>query len=248
MQTEESRNITRANTAGAVLRAWIAAAMRYEGAPASAARLAILIPSMPEPHHVSQQLYELKKAGFVEKAGQLSDRSRKPVWRLTDDAEMDWIDDLESMLREIAEAARGRSTDELYSDRVAVRREMTALMQDRGLRTKSEILAGCPSAKSEHEVSQILHDLVREGIVVAEGESRKRLYWLPASNQGELEFASPESEEFTLERAEGKLRLVFQRGQVAKRKTQFRNGIQLQYDPSGYLLDITIHLKEIAHV
>ncbi|MGK9451079.1 hypothetical protein ACSSZE_07410 [Acidithiobacillus caldus] len=226
---------------GKEIRRWICAALLFEGGPATVVRLAQLIPGHPEPHHVSQQVYELKKAGLVEKIG--VGAGGKPTWRLQD--RFVSTNEITEMIPQIERAAREKVA--LYSDRDAVRTEILECLREpappagqKPVLSKQEILSRCRSAVSEHEVSQILAELVADGRLIAEGSGAKRRYW--AAKNMQLSLCSliqiPEVPIFQDEKT---IRARFAEGKAARRRSAIGGAVTATFDRRGNCLELVIN-------
>lgn len=231
---------------GMEIRPWICAALMYEGGPATVERLSRIIPKHPEPHYVSQQVYELKKQGMVEKIGVGS--NGKPNWRLT--KKFLSSNDIADMVPLVEMAAKEKVV--LYSDLDAVRAEILNCLRepylgkDRNLGlTKKEILAQCPSAITEHEVSQILAEFVGKKRIIAEGSGPRRSYWAAKDRQIDLN-RNLDTSEATLTHEQDLIRIFFQEGAAARHRSAINGAITASYDRRGQCLEIVIN-KEILH-
>lgn len=231
---------------GKEIRRWICAALLFEGGPATVVRLAQLIPGHPEPHHVSQQVYELKKAGLVEKIG--VGAGGKPTWRLQE--RFVSTNEIAEMVPLIERAARDRVA--LYSDRDAVRAEILECLREpafnadqKPVLSKQEIMARCKSAVSEHEVSQILAEFVNDGRLIAEGTGSRRRYW--AAKNMQLSLCSliqiPEVPIFQDEKT---IRARFAEGTAARRRSAIGGAVTATYDRRGNCLELVVN-KEILN-
>lgn len=234
---------------GRSIQRWICAALKFEGAPTTVERLSRLIPAHPEAHHVSQQVYVLKRRGIVEKLG--TGARGKPVWKLVDHAFVA-SDDLLAMVQQIEHTAREPVA--LYSDRDAVRTEILACLKPpvfetdtKPVRSKQDILRACPSARSEHEVSQILAEMVAHGRVIGEGSGRKRRYWIGKETQMDLFHLCEDVSQAEIEQTEKMLRIVFRKGVVAKRRQAFNGAVLANYDHRGGFLELIVN-KEALNV
>lgn len=231
---------------GKEIRRWICAALLFEGGPATVERLARLIPGHPEPHHISQQIYELKKAQLVEKLG--VGAGGKPAWRLQD--RFVSTDDIAEMIPLVEQAAQERVA--LYSDRDAVRAEIMDCLRGPAFETnrkpvlrKQDILVRCQSAVSEHEVSQILAEFVADGRLIAEGTGARRRYWAAKDRQMQLGdlFDIPDAQ---LLQDRKLVRIRFADGATARRRSAIGGAITASYDRRGNCLELIVN-KEILH-
>ena len=233
---------------GKRLQEWITAALIFEGAPTTVERLTRIIPNHPEPHHVSQQINILKHAQVVEQAGIGS--YGKPVWKLKNKDMVPQTDELLDRIRHVESASRDRVS--IYSDRDAIRQEILSCLNPAGhlgtrpVLRKMDIMAECPAARSEHEVSQILAEMVRDGKIIGEGSGSKRRYWLPRENQIDLFAQMREPEHAEIEQGPRLVRIVFRRGAITKRRRALNGAVMAAYDRSGSVAEITID-KELLH-
>lgn len=231
---------------GREIQRWICAALKREGAPTTAERLSRMIPGHPEPHHISQQLWVLKRKGVIEKLG--TGARGKPAWRLLDDALLN-ADDVLTRIQAIEKATREPVA--LYSNRDAIRTEILACLNPPAFGTdskpvlsKQDIMAHCPSTRSEHEVSQILAEMVDSGRIIGEGQGRKRRYWMAKDQQMDLLQFCAQAAQAEIEQTEKTIRIVLHEGIAMKRKRALNGAVMANYDRHGQFLDLIIN-KEL---
>ncbi|MHB8408336.1 MAG: hypothetical protein ACYDHY_09660 [Acidiferrobacterales bacterium] len=211
----------------------IAAALALSGQPLAAQDIARRCPSARETHQVSCILYELRKAGRIERAN----GSGRPRYRLARGvkASRDAVLRVGRRENEFREAESPRTGH--------VRAEIIHCLRAAGRAlTKREIRAECPSARSGHEISQQIHVLVRERVLEAavEPNGRRRLYWVVPSRQEELDFHAPGPVpgKPSLHRTQTGWSLRFANG--AFQASHPLPGLRVDLDGQGRLVGITI--------